>query len=715
MTEPIYVGQARDEFDASTIGVVEAVAPKGIDVAIFLEAPHGTGLRQGAIHHFPRINSYIVLPSERGSILAMVTWIGIDEQHFAARIQHDQIGLPVPRRRLKALPLGVLSHSGSLTSGAPSTVALDRGALLFPTVGDPVRLPTKSEAIATLPSYDHERLTVPIGQAPLVANAEVRLDPNRLFGRHLAILGNTGSGKSCSVAQLIRSSVKAIGSEPKAFGAIILDANGEYARAFDDLSHGLSVRRFSVQPRDEDSKQLRVPYWLWNYREWLSFSAASERGQAPLLRRSLGLSRLVGPVDLASGANGIAAGRQLVRQYKIGAIGPKANSECLSGLDNALRACQYIQSQNSTAPKSELATLMTTLKNILKERRGTGEYLWKFGTRTLDSDECATLEPLFDQTLKALGVPLVSSDGLDVNVPTPFQADGLVELLPLVAADSGPEVVGWISPLVERLRISMEDERLTTVCGWTEDESLEEWLNTYLPDNSTSQITIIDLSLVPSQIVHVIVAVFARALLEAMERHHRSDSSGTTPRILVVDEAHTLIRRQRRVLSDDQSISSTRLCREAFERIAREGRKFGLSLVVSSQRPSELSETVLSQCNTFVVHRIVNDNDQGLVRRLVPDNLGSLMDELPALPSQTALVVGWALDIPTLVRITDLAEAHRPRSADPDFVTTWTEGNSSDTDWSAVAADWQQSLVEPGTAEPETTDTVEDRPEESPF
>ena len=106
MTEPIYVGQARDEFDASTIGVVEAVSPDGIDVAIFREAPHGTGLREGAIHHFPRINSYIVLPSERGSILAMVTWIGIDEPHFAARRQHDQIGLPVPRRRLKALPLG---------------------------------------------------------------------------------------------------------------------------------------------------------------------------------------------------------------------------------------------------------------------------------------------------------------------------------------------------------------------------------------------------------------------------------------------------------------------------------------------------------------------------------------------------------------------------------------------------------------------------------
>ena len=145
---------------------------------------------------------------------------------------------------------------------------------------------------------------------------------------------------------------------------------------------------------------------------------------------------------------------------------------------------------------------------------------------------------------------------------------------------------------------------------------------------------------------------------------------------------------------DDQTVSMARLCREAFERIAREGRKFGLSLVVSSQRPSELSETVLSQCNTFLVHRIVNDRDQDLVRRLVPDSLGALTGELPSLPSQTALLVGWAVDVPVLVRVADLSARHRPTSSDPSFASTW-RGTSAHRppDWAVVARGWLETGV----------------------
>lgn len=158
------------------------------------------------------------------------------------------------------------------------------------------------------------------------------------------------------------------------------------------------------------------------------------------------------------------------------------------------------------------------------------------------------------------------------------------------------------------------------------------------------------------------------------------------PTLLVVEEAHTLLRRHLGAESEDQAVSAARLCREAFERIAREGRKFGLSLVVSSQRPSEVSETVLSQCNTFLVHRIVNDIDQRLVRRLMPDSLGALTDELPALPSQVALLVGWAVEMPLLVRVHDLPRQYQPSSSDPDLSNAWRNGDS--VDWSSVADEW---------------------------
>src|SRR5699024_1056075 len=141
------------------------------------------------------------------------------------------------------------------------------------------------------------------------------------------------------------------------------------------------------------------------------------------------------------------------------------------------------------------------------------------------------------------------------------------------------------------------------------------------------------------------------------------------PTVLVLEEAHSFVGRD----SNAGEVPTTReLCRETFERIAREGRKFGLGLVLSSQRPSELSATVLSQCNSFLLHRLVNDRDQDLVGRLVPDALGALLRELPSLPSRQAVLLGWATPIPTLVEIHELPESQRPRSSDPEFWSTWT-------------------------------------------
>ncbi|MER8440938.1 hypothetical protein NKH36_33215 [Mesorhizobium sp. M1312] len=111
-------------------------------------------------------------------------------------------------------------------------------------------------------------------------------------------------------------------------------------------------------------------------------------------------------------------------------------------------------------------------------------------------------------------------------------------------------------------------------------------------------------------------------------------------------------------------------------------------MVLSSQRPSELSPTVLAQCNSFLLHRIVNDIDQGLVRKLVPDALGNLLGELPILPSQQAILLGWAAAIPVLVKMRDLPKAHRPQSDDPDFWDVWTHKEAREIDWFRIAEEW---------------------------
>jgi hypothetical protein len=161
-----------------------------------------------------------------------------------------------------------------------------------------------------------------------------------------------------------------------------------------------------------------------------------------------------------------------------------------------------------------------------------------------------------------------------------------------------------------------------------------------------------------------------------------------------MEEAHSFVRRYREEAENQDAAS---VCCQVFERIAREGRKFGLGLVLSSQRPSELSPTVLSQCNTFLLHRISNDRDQELVHRLVPDNLKGLLRELPSLPSQNGILLGWASELPLLVKMNDLPTSQQPRSDDPDFWNVWTGKDAQGrpvtrkADWKPIVTDWQGS------------------------
>lgn len=151
----------------------------------------------------------------------------------------------------------------------------------------------------------------------------------------------------------------------------------------------------------------------------------------------------------------------------------------------------------------------------------------------------------------------------------------------------------------------------------------------------------------------------------------------------------------KRSKGENDTNNAADVCCQIFEKIAREGRKFGLGLVLSSQRPSELSPTVLSQCNTFILHRLSNDRDQELVGKLVPDNLRGLLKELPSLPSQQAILLGWASELPVMVRMNDLSYEERPHSDDPDFWDVWSgkdkDGNEviRPIDWKKIVDDWQ--------------------------
>ena len=255
----------------------------------------------------------------------------------------------------------------------------------------------------------------------------------------------------------------------------------------------------------------------------------------------------------------------------------------------------------------------------------------------------------------------------------------LSELLQRLGADdtgmktgtSGREIKGdWngkLTRFIARLKSKAEDRRYGFMFTPPNDSSRYEWLGEQivrLLDSSEERrgIKVVDFSEVPSDVLPVVAGVFARLLYDAqfwIEKESR------TPVCVVCDEAHLYLP----VKAEAEAVERRAL--ETFERIAKEGRKYGVALVVVSQRPSDVSRTILSQCNNFLVLRLTNDQDQSVVKRLMPDSMASFTDMLPLLETGEALLLGDAVLLPTRIRL-DMPEL-KPASATRDFWTEWRE------------------------------------------
>jgi len=501
------------------------------------------------------LGSYVVIRQANIAVLALVfkMW---------ERDRFDSLGNRASDRYISLIPVGEMNENNSFV----------RGVRHYPTPGANVYAVSLTEINAIFVKFREYQFF--IGQLASHKDYHLSLDPRALFGRHFAIIGQSGSGKSWTVTSLIQNTIKAM---PKTH-LIMLDLHGEYCWKNDQ---GKIESAFPEQIVNYvDAMDLEMPYWMMSYAELVDlFIDKDDRGASMQM----------------------AFMREVLQQLK-----RKEAKEIGLGVVSI-----------DTPIYFSLAEMYMQFKAANEERKDFGK-------------THGALFGQFDQFL--------------VRMQSRFN-DIRYDFL--------------LKPKKRTNSASMAD-------------LLRQFIG--LGDKKAN-ITVVDLSSVPTDVRPAVSAQVGRL---AYEFNYWNPKRREFPITLICEEAHAYIPRERGGQFDGT--------KKMMERIAKEGRKYGVSIGVVSQRPTELSETMLAQCSSFICLRTTNPDDQDYVRGLVPEAEGDLTDILTSLGRGEALVLGEAAPLPTRVQI--YRPNPEPKSNDVDYFTGWREG-PDDLDVETIVNNWR--------------------------
>ncbi len=417
-----------------------------------------------------------------------------------------------------------------------------RGVSMFPVLDGPVE--RASPELARVVYAPPEVTSLRVGRlanAPEVP-AHLLLDP--LLGKHFAVLGSTGSGKSWTVATIVQAILRAC----PAAHVVLLDPHGEYAPAFGARAEAL------------DLADLELPYWLMNFEETAAILAPARDARGYAEQAILKEALLAARQAWAASQGGVTG------PLTVDTPLPYRLTDLVKWIDEAMGA---LNKPEGAAPYRQLLARIESIRN---DRR----YAFLFQS--------------------------------------------------LYVRDNMDAVLGRL------LRFPVADR----------------------------PVTVIDLSGVPSEIVDVVVSLFCRMLFEFGLWSERGRS---VPLLLVCEEAHRYV--------PATSGTGFEPSRRAIDRIAKEGRKYGIALGLVTQRPAELSPSALSQCGTVVALRMSNERDQAFVRDTLPEGSDWLLASLPALATGEGLVLGEGVTLPMRVIFDPLPPDAQPASHTPAFSEAW--------------------------------------------
>ena len=630
------------------IGHVVSVNGFRLKVELAPEAKSSSRATLDGVQRAVAINSFLTFDLGAGThAIGNLSDLEARESYDPTRDDELSLELTKPRRIASVQLLGTVRQL------ARGQWVFDTGITVLPTLDTPAEV-ANPEILSCVFGQPPKRnrpqgwtegdfdFALELGHQTGDENTRVKASFNDLFSRPLAIVGNTGSGKSYTVASLLRGvieneKVSAAGArDPHIF---ILDINGEYANAF--LSE--EQRKYTPEPNQAyvNGKKLSVPIWLMNSEEVCEWLSASEQTQQPVLKAWWAFLKGKSAGEAKAEADFLAEALAAIqRMYPLNALSK-----------NQARALYLAISDFLSETAIDFKPLEDAINPYLAKQQN-GEYKNFYGD-PVDNGVAinAALTPLIaaieDKIARA---PAASESVRSGDTPTYFSTAALRNTATLAAAASQEEasqIDQHLTTLRMRLKTRLSDRRWSVFTNYDElgMSGTGEWFKSLGFEAGGPKVTVLDLSMLSHEVLPFICSTVGRVLLEAREKLQASHRY-SNPWVLVLEEAHNYARPSRQGEDRGQALS-----RRAFERVAKEGRKFGLSLIVASQRPSEISPTIISQCANFFSHRLQNPDDIDHFKRIIPRQAQRLLDQVTVLASGEAIVFGSAVHVPSRVQI----------------------------------------------------------------
>lgn len=457
-------------------------------------------------------------------------------------------------------------------------------------------------------------LLLKIGKSVVFDDYDVKVNIDKFFGFHFAIFGNTGAGKSNTVARIIQNIFVKNSYSAKGAKFIIIDSNGEYHKAFENINQiNEQIKEIEfIADDDQGENKLEIPVWSLSADDWAILLHASEKTQLPVLKRAIDIARIFYDKD----NHNENLKNHILASTLLGIINSSDSSPSKSDKMVAILTKFGTNEINTTvecSPGKSLKSHISIEYGKMKDEQSAITYLTSFVNEELINQAKVQKQVVYD----------LAEFSEAVEFATLYEG-----------SISSQRIQEYTATLITRLQ-TIKDGIQGKILAKTTFDSLDAYIENFI---GNWQIIDVNISSLDDASAEVVTKVLAKLLLDYVKKQeHKAEM----PINFIIEEAH-------RFVKEDNTYGPVGY--NIFERIAKEGRKFGFLLGISSQRPSELSKTVVSQCSNFIIHRVQNPDDLRYISRMVPYINQSMIERLTYLQTGNALVFGTAINIPTLTQ-----------------------------------------------------------------